>query len=127
MRYTMIADLERADLAPARVLSNLMGRAGIEPATLGLKVDPACLAWSRGSWQGGIRKRNLVCLDRADRRNLVDLVLTYFVFNRDNRPRPPATRRLPLLSVRLSLPPFGNTFPAGGLCEMTRPFFTFAE
>ena len=37
-----------------------MGRAGIEPATLGLRVDTAGFACSRVSSRGGIAKRNPV-------------------------------------------------------------------
>jgi hypothetical protein len=38
MGFRLSSRYAGADLALARVLSDLMGRAGIEPATLGLKV-----------------------------------------------------------------------------------------
>jgi hypothetical protein len=44
----------------SRILSRLMGRAGIEPATLGLKVDAGALAWSRESSYRRMVERNRV-------------------------------------------------------------------
>jgi hypothetical protein len=38
MRFRIRSGYAAADLALARVLSDLMGRVGIEPTTLGLKV-----------------------------------------------------------------------------------------
>jgi hypothetical protein len=44
MRFRMSSRYAGADLALARGLSDLMGRAGIEPAALGLKVDRSGIA-----------------------------------------------------------------------------------
>ena len=41
--------------------SGAMGRVGIEPTTLGLRVDPAGFACSRVRSQGGITERNRFC------------------------------------------------------------------
>jgi hypothetical protein len=47
-------------LAPPRAFSNLMGRAGLEPATLGLKVDGAGLARVRKWSQNGTVEPNQI-------------------------------------------------------------------
>jgi hypothetical protein len=61
-----------------------MGRAGIEPATLGLRVDPAGFACSQVNSQGGFVRRNRFFRDRAWWRDLVDLLLTHSVSKPDN-------------------------------------------
>ena len=61
-----------------------MGRAGIEPATLGLKVDAAGFACSRVSSQGGIVEPNRLTCHRVLLGHPVDPVLTRSVFQSGN-------------------------------------------
>jgi hypothetical protein len=56
-----------------------MGRAGIEPATLGLKVVLAGFACSRVSSESGITEWNRFCCGRAWWREPVDVLLTHLV------------------------------------------------
>src|SRR2546421_1135732 len=53
-----------------------MGRAGIEPATLGLKVDATGFACSRVSLQGGMVEPNRLTCHRVLLGQPVDLALT---------------------------------------------------
>jgi hypothetical protein len=61
-----------------------MGRAGIEPATLGLKVDAAGFACCRGSSRGGTVKANPIGCHRLLAGHRVDPVLTRMVVERVN-------------------------------------------
>jgi hypothetical protein len=47
MRFRISSRYAGANFALARVLSDLMGREGFEPSTLGLRVDATALARSR--------------------------------------------------------------------------------
>ena len=57
LAFRMRSDPECRRLVCFRAFSCYMGRAGIEPATLGLKVDPTRFACSRVSSQGGMVSR----------------------------------------------------------------------
>src|SRR5438445_11580818 len=61
-----------------------MGRAGLEPATLGLKVDAAGFAYSRVSSQDGTVEPNRLTCHRVLSRHPVDPALTRSVFHSGN-------------------------------------------
>ncbi len=61
-----------------------MGRAGIEPATLGLKVVPRLLVIARARWPKGVVEPNQLACSRMLWRGIVDLLLTELVACSDN-------------------------------------------
>jgi hypothetical protein len=82
-----------------------VGRAGIEPATLGLKVDATGFACSRVSSQDGTVEPDRLTCHRVLSRHPVDPALTRSVFHSGNALRVILCSRRPLWTWNRTEPP----------------------